>query len=219
MKGRDGTELRAYERNSKSNPVDSATSRTSSPLASSAPSLLDLGLDDDNNTMAIPSGELTALLAETQDQSKRVTSRPAPMVNPASSSEIRQRKVPLHAVPEFPEEPSLEESAVIESNLHQIDRGRIVDSLAPSGGLDEDLDLPVDLEGVAQTADPSPQATRPPIVRFFMVALAIAAVLQIAATLSEITGVTWLDPRPIMIAAFMLAKEAVSSIFSKLPSP
>jgi hypothetical protein len=108
---------------------------------------------------------------------------------------------------------------VIESNLHQIDQGRIVDSLASIDGHGEDLDVPIDLAAEIETAGPLPQARRSAIARFFIGALAIAAVLQIAATVSEISGVTWLDPRPILIAGLMFVRDAVSSVFSKPPSP
>src|SRR5215471_13801353 len=140
MKGRDGTEL---------------------SLASNTSSLLDLGADEDNNTVAIGKGELSALLAEAQDQSRRVTSRPGPMVG-ASGPEIRQREAPLPAVPELTDDPSPEESAVMESYTRNIESGRIVDSQADADGLDDGLDVPTDLAGETEVAVTSPEAKRSP---------------------------------------------------------
>src|SRR5215471_5419348 len=121
MKGRDGTEL---------------------SLASNTSSLLDLGADDDNNTVAIGKGELTALLAEAQDQHRRVTSRPGPMVSGAGP-EILPREAPVPAVPELADDPSVEESAVMESYTRHVDRARIDDGQAAGDGLDDNLDVPI----------------------------------------------------------------------------
>ena len=97
------------------------------------------------------------------------------------------------------------------------------DSLAPGLPAQHDRRVAVILcvtHGLeTETLGTSPEAKRSPITRFFMIALAVAAVLQIAATLSEISGVTWLDPRPILIAGLAFTREAASSVFSKLPSP
>jgi hypothetical protein len=128
---------------------------------------------EEENTVAIPDGTLSALLAETGDGQQTT---PMPPIS-AVSSEIRPRDASFHTIPDFPEGPVAGRTgAAVESNIHQIEGGRIVDSLARSDAESPYIELPLTVSNDAAAIPLTRARARQSVVRNVISALSFLAI-------------------------------------------